>query len=69
MEINYFNDTDTLLLVFSKNPVIETKDLGENVLVDLDDAGHPVALTIEHAQSFTNIRDVSFRNIMTGQTA
>ena len=63
MDIKYFKDTDTLLLIFSDNPVIETKDLNENLLLDVDRNGNPVSMTIEHAQTFTNILDFSFQQI------
>lgn len=63
MEIKYFNDTDTLLLIFNTNPVAATEDVNENLLVDLDENGNPVSLTIEHAHHFTNVMNFSFQNI------
>ncbi len=49
MEIKYFNDTDTALVSFSNKEVVETKEINENVYIDLDSTGRVVALTIEHA--------------------
>ena len=63
MDIKYFNDTDTLLVVFSNRPVVATEDVNEQMIVDLDEAGNPVALTIEHAQTFVNINAFSFQHI------
>jgi len=63
MEIKYFNDTDTLLVVFNQNEVDETKDLNENVLLDLDTNGNIVAMTIEHAKNMTNVLNFSFQQI------
>ena len=63
LEINYFADTDTLRLTFNSNPVVATEDLGENLLVDFDQQGNPVALTIEHAQTFTDVHKFSFQHI------
>lgn len=59
MQIKYFNDTDTLYIEFNKNQVFETKDLNENILLDLDDKNNIVAITIEHAKSQTNISNFS----------
>ena len=50
MKATYFEDTDTLLIVFTDAPVEETQDLGYENLVDLDADGGLVALTIEFAR-------------------
>ena len=63
MEIKYFQDTDTLLLIFNQNEVVTTDDLNENMLVDLDEKGNPVSLTIEHAANVTNVNGLSFHQI------
>ncbi len=46
MRAEYFQDTDTLLLTFGDGPVVDTHDVGENVLVEFDAAGRLVAITI-----------------------
>ena len=63
MEIKYFNDTDTLLVVFNNNPVIETKDLNENTIIEFDKNGKLVSMTIEHAKHLTNILNISIQQI------
>lgn len=37
MNIKYFNDTDTALVEFTKNPVKETREISENVYIDIDE--------------------------------
>lgn len=49
MNVKYFKDTDTALLEFSSQPVEETREISENVYIDLDKAGNLVSITIEHA--------------------
>ena len=49
MKIKYFKDTDTALLEFSDGPVAETREVSENVYVDLDGDGKLVSMTVEHA--------------------
>ena len=66
MNIKYFQDTDTLLVVFTNNDVAETRDLSENVLLDLDKKGNIVNMTIEHARKQANIEDFSFQQIHPG---
>jgi uncharacterized protein YuzE len=61
MKVRYFQDTDTLLVDFSDRKVAETRDLNENVLVELDDAGRVVSMTIEHARQQTNVTEFSYQ--------
>ena len=49
MHVKHFADTDTALVEFGGTPV-ETRELDENLYVDIDADGHIVSLTIEHAQ-------------------
>ena len=60
MKIRYFSDTDTALLEFSDAPIVETKEITENLYVDLDGKGNLVSMTIEHAKKQANISEVSF---------
>jgi uncharacterized protein YuzE len=43
--------------------VHETKDLNENILLDLDKNGNVVSMTIEHAAKQTEIANFSFNQI------
>lgn len=60
MRIRYFADTDTALIEFSDTPVIETKEITENLYIDVDEKGNLVSMTIEHAKERANISEVSF---------
>ena len=63
MKITYFKDTDTLLVNFNENEITNTKDLNENVLVEMDKNGNVVSMTIEHAQQQTEIASFSFNQV------
>jgi uncharacterized protein YuzE len=63
MEIKYFSDTDTVLVNFTDKEVVETRDLSENVLLDLDKNGNIVSMTIEHARQQATMDDFSFQQI------
>ena len=63
MKITHFKDTDTLLVNFNKNIIVETKDLCENVLIEIDNSGNIVSMTIEHAQKQTEISNFSFNQV------
>lgn len=51
MKIKYFPDTDTALIEFTTHAVAETKEISENIYVDLDPHGNLVSMTIEHAKT------------------
>lgn len=61
MKVRYFPDTDTLLVNFSERPIVETRDLNENVLVELDEEGRVVSMTIEHAKQQTDVGEFSYQ--------
>ena len=61
MQAKYFPDTDTLLLQFSDRQIVETYDVNEDVLLDVDKEGRIVNLTIEHAKQQTNVNEFSYQ--------
>lgn len=60
IKVRYFADTDTLYIQLNDRPAAETKELNENVLLDLDDDGKVVSLTIEHAAERPGRLDFSY---------
>ncbi len=65
MKIKYFQDTDTLHIEFRGVDVAETRDLDENILLDLDREGDICAITIEHASERAEIPAFSYEQIPT----
>lgn len=63
MKIRYFEDTDTLYIEFKAGAVTDARDLDEDTLIELDDAGQVLAITIEHAQSRAEIPTFSYEQI------
>jgi len=63
MKIKYFEDTDTALLEFSDNDITETKEISENIYIDIDREGNLVNMTIEHAIEKANIKNFSFETM------
>jgi len=60
MKVKYFVDTDTLYVRLNDREAVETTELNENVLIDLDGNGKVVALTIEHAMEQSGKLDFSY---------
>ena len=63
MKVKYFEDTDTLHIELRPGPVAQTRDLDENTLLDLDQAGNICALTIEHAKDHAGIPSFSYEQV------
>ena len=63
MNVKYFKDTDTALLEFSGHPIEETREISENVYVDLDKEGNLVSMTIEHAARYASLPRVTVQEI------
>lgn len=63
MKIKYFTDTDTALMEFSGHKVAQTKEINENIYVDLDADGNLVNMTIEHAAKQANISEIAYQQI------
>jgi len=63
MRIRYFSSIDTLLIEFRDAPVVETRDLDENTLLDVDAKGNICAITIEHASERADIPQFSYEQV------
>jgi uncharacterized protein YuzE len=63
MRIKYFEDTDTTLVELSSNPPVETRELSENIYLDLDKDGNVVSITIEHASASSDTREFLYQRI------
>ncbi len=63
MRVKYIVDTDTALLEFSTNPAVETREVNENIYVDLDSDGRVVSMTIEHAGQSADMNEFLFQRI------
>ena len=60
MDVRYFQGTDTLMIDFSDSEIVETRDAGEDLLIELDADGKIVSLTIEHAGEHIDVSKLSY---------
>lgn len=61
MNIRYFPDTDTLLVSFSDRKIAETRDLTDDILVEMDEEGRLVSMTVEHAKQQMNVTEFTYQ--------
>ncbi|WP_457671054.1 DUF2283 domain-containing protein [Thiolapillus sp.] len=59
----HFEDTDATLVELSDNIVSETRQIDENISIDLDAEGKLVSIAIEHASTQANMREVAFQRV------
>ena len=55
MKVKYFSDTDTLYIEFRDSDIVESRDLDEHTILDLDAKGNICAITFEHASKRTDV--------------
>ena len=63
MKVEYFEDTDTLYIEFRADTIVESRDLDENTLLELDAAGRVCAMTMEHASLRTDAKHFSYEQV------
>ena len=68
MKVKYFPDTDTAHVEFTGKDVNETKEISENIYIDVDKNGNIVSMTIEHAKENAGLWEFSYQE-MSHQTA
>ena len=56
----FFKGSDIEL---SHQEVAETRDINENILIDLNRNGQLVGMTIEHADAHANLSEISFQQL------
>ena len=63
MRIKYFPDTDTALIEFTDKEVSETREISEDIYIDLDNRGNLVSMTIEHARTNARLEEFSYQEV------
>jgi len=63
MKVKYFTDTDTAHIEFTDKGVHETKEISENIYIDVDEKGNIVSMTIEHAKANAGLREFSYQEV------
>ena len=63
MKVKYFSDTDTAHIEFTDREVHETKEISENIYIDIDGKGNIVSMTIEHAKDNAGLWEFSYQEM------
>jgi uncharacterized protein YuzE len=63
MRVIYFPDTDTAHIEFTDKEVRKTKEISENIYIDIDIKGNIVSMTIEHAKDNAGLWEFSYQEM------
>ena len=63
MKVKYFSDTDTAHIEFTDREVRETKEISENIYIDIDEKGNIVSMTVEHAKANAGLWEFSYHEM------
>jgi uncharacterized protein YuzE len=63
MKVRYFSDSDTAHIEFTDKRIHETKEISENIYIDIDEKGNIVSMTIEHAKANAGLSEFSYKEI------
>ncbi len=64
MRVKYFSDTDTAHVEFTDKEIHETKEISENIYIDIDEKGSIVSMTIEHAKDSAGLWEFSYQEML-----
>ena len=66
MRIEYFPDTDSLYIDLAERPGVDTREVGDGIVIDIDEGGHPVGIDIDQASKHLDLRTLDLRQIPFG---
>ena len=66
MKIEYFADTDSLYVDLAARAAADSWEIGDGIVVDVDDEGHPVGIDIDQASQHLDLRSLDLVGIPLG---
>lgn len=58
MKIRYFEETDTLYIELRADGIVQSQDVDDDTILDLDSEGGLCAVTMEHASRRADLREL-----------
>ena len=63
MKVKYFTDTDTLYIEFRDAEIVDSRDLDEDTVIDLDAKGNICAMTMEQNKGRADVPHFTFEEV------
>jgi len=64
MKIQYFPETDTLAIELTRNPVVATDVISDDLILDYDEQGKIVAITLDNYSQNVDEVDLQSANFL-----
>jgi len=66
MRIEYFPDTDSLYIDLAERAGVDSIEVGDGLVIDVDADGRPVGIDIDQASKHLDLRTLDLRRIPFG---
>lgn len=63
MKFHYYQDTDSLYIDLSGRKSVDSREIADGMVLDLDADGHPVGIDIDHASKLVNLSKFEAKGI------
>jgi len=63
MKIEYFPDTDSLYIELTDRPGVDTREIEEGIILDIDAQGRAVGLDIDQASKHLSLHKLNLRRV------
>jgi len=63
MKIEYFPTTDSLYIDLADRPSVDSTEIGDGIVLDLDSQGRPVGLDIDQASKKLDLRELNLSRL------
>ena len=63
MKLRYFPETDSLYIDLSPSASVDSREIADGVVIDLDGAGNIVGIDIDHASQKLDLQSLEFEEL------
>jgi len=65
MKLNYDRETDSLYIDLNARPSVDSREVQDGVVIDLDEKGHIVGIDIQHASQILDLATLETESLPT----
>ena len=63
MKLNYYPDTDSLYIDLSEQPSVDSREIGDGIVLDYDAAGQLVGIDIDNASRKVELKQLTLSKL------
>jgi len=63
MKFNYYEETDSLYIDLRDQPSVDSREIQDGVIIDLDEEGQIVGIDIDHASKVVDLTDLKAKSL------